>query len=128
MTKYEKCIYDMISESENHLTAEQVFIRMKEIYPSVVLATVYNNINRLLREGKIRRISMEGAPDRYDRIARHDHLICKKCGRLTDVHFDDLTESLKKQLGDEVFFYDLKVVYICPDCRKKERDQQDQQD
>ncbi len=120
MTKYEKEIYDIINTSNEHLTAEQVFEKLREKYPKVVLATAYNNLNKLWESGLIRKVSVGGTPDRYDRAKKHDHLICKQCGRLEDVVFTDLTSSLCEQLGEEFLFYDLKVYYLCPACRKNE--------
>ena len=120
MTKYEKEIYRLITESEDHMTAVQVFGEVKKIYPSVSLATIYNNLNKLSGAGMIRKVSVEGSPDRYDRTAKHDHIVCRRCGKLTDVRFSDLTEALERQMGEKFLFYDLKVYYICPECRKKE--------
>lgn len=119
MTKYEKSIHDLISGSSSHLTAEQVYQALKAEYPQVVLATVYNNLNKLCDAGLIRRVSVEGSPDRYDQIVKHDHIVCRRCGKLIDVQFEDLTESLKEQLGEDFFFYDLKVFSLCPDCKKE---------
>ena len=120
MTKYEKEIYDIINASADHLTAEQIFGQVREKYSGVVLATIYNNINKLCDTGLIRRVSMDGAPDRYDRTERHDHLVCKSCGKIADISFGDLTASLHQTLGEDFLYYDLKVFYLCPDCRKKE--------
>lgn len=123
MTKYEKDIFAIVNTSREHLTAEQIFHRLREIHPNVVLATVYNNLNRLLDEELIRRVSVEGMPDRYDCIEKHDHLVCRHCGRLADVSLKDITASLREQLGDNFFYYDLKVYYLCPECREKENRQ-----
>ena len=120
MTKYEKQIYEIVNKLTGHMTADQIFSELKKSYPSVSLATVYNNLNKLCEAGLIRRVSTEGSPDRYDRTAKHDHLVCRRCGKLTDICFEDLTASLKKQLGGEFFTYDLKVYYICPECRAEE--------
>ena len=121
MTKYEKDIFAIINTSRDHLTVEQIFQKLREIHPQVVLATVYNNLNRLLEEELIRKVSVEGMPDRYDRMKKHDHLVCRRSGKLSDVTLEDLTASLKKQLGDDVLYYDLKVYYVCPACREKEK-------
>ena len=94
MTKYEKEIFNLISSSYDHLSAEQVFSRLKEKYPAMVLARVYNNLNKLWEAGLIRKITVEGVPDRYDRTQRHDHMVCRGCGRLKDVSFEDLTSKL----------------------------------
>ena len=115
--KYEKAILDIINSSYDHLVAEQVFAELRKSEPKVVLASVYNNLNALVEEGKIRRVVVEGQPDHYDRITRHDHLVCKCCGKLADLEFDDLTEALEKRIGEKILGYNLQVLYICPSCR-----------
>ena len=117
MTKYEKQIYDIVNASRQHMTADQLYGELQKIYPAVSRATVYNNLNKLCDLGMIRRLPLEDSPDRYDRIEKHDHLVCQKCGKLSDICFDDLTQSLKDQFGEAFLYYDLKVFYICPDCR-----------
>ncbi|MDD6200023.1 MAG: transcriptional repressor, partial [Firmicutes bacterium] len=81
MTKYEKAVFDLVRTSHVHLTAQQIYERLRITCPRVVLATVYNNLNKLCQSGLIRRISAEGMPDRYDTTQKHDHLICRKCGK-----------------------------------------------
>ncbi len=118
--RYNKVILEIINNSDTHLTAEQVFFELKKEYPAVALATVYNNLNSLCQQGKIRKISVEGCTERYDKNTRHDHLVCRRCGKLSDIHLEDITEQLKKQVGFEIDGYDIKVQYLCPECRAKE--------
>lgn len=120
MTKYEQAILELIEESHSHMTAEQVHGALRQRYPAVVLATVYNNLNKLTQSGKVRRITVEGMPDRYDRRARHDHLVCDQCGALVDVDAGDLTEQLQKLLDTPLLGYDLRLLYLCEECRKKQ--------
>lgn len=120
MTKYAQQILDIINASSDHLTAEQIYLRLKASNSKVVLATVYNNLNLLYEQDQIRKISVEGYPDRYDKTIKHDHLVCKKCGALSDICFSDLTAQLQAQISEEILSYDLKVNYICPSCRRKE--------
>ena len=116
--RYAESILKVIEDSHSHMTAEQVFFQLKQQYPSVVLATVYNNLNSLQQQGRIRKISVEGYPDRYDKNPRHDHLVCRQCGALSDVHLSDLTAQLEAQMGFPIDGYDLKVQYLCPHCRE----------
>ena len=111
MTKYGKKILEIVSSSHSHMTAEEIFYVLRRTYPSVVLASVYNNL--------IRKVSVEGMPDRYDRIQRHDHLVCKSCGKLLDIDLGDLTAQLEQKAGISILSYDLKLTYLCEDCRKK---------
>ena len=113
MTKYEKAIYESVETSHAHLTVNQVYERLKDDYPKVVPATVYNNLNKLWESGLIRKVCVEGMPDRYDSAHKHDHLVCKHCGKVMDISFADLTAPLRSQLGEDFLFYDLKVYYIC---------------
>ena len=120
MTKNAEYILEIINHSNEHLSAEQIYLRLKERNQGAVLATVYNNLSILYKQGLIRKISLEGCPDRYDKIKRHDHLVCRYCGKLSDILLDDLTESLQKQVGIQILSYDLKISYLCEECLKKE--------
>lgn len=121
MTKHAEQILGIVNNSGEHLSAEQIFLRLKETNRGAALATVYNNLSFLCREGLIRKISVEGCPDRYDKIKRHDHLVCRHCGKLSDVQLDDLTDMLQKQVKVQVLSYDLKVNYLCEECLKIEK-------
>ncbi len=120
MTNYAQQILDLILTSGDHLTAEQIYLRLKESSPRVVLATVYNNLNTLHGQNLIRKISVEGYPDRYDKTTRHDHLLCRGCGVLADVCLPDLTAQLQARVDVEILSYDLKLNYLCPRCRAAE--------
>ena len=119
MKENSKLILDVINDSDEHLTAEQIFFKLKSQSYKISLPTVYNNLNSLYRSRLIRKISIEGQPDKYDKYTKHDHLICQKCGKISDFNFKDLTNSLNEQLTDSIISYDLKVTYICQDCKQK---------
>ena len=55
VTKNAKYILEIINDSVNHLTAEQIYLLLKEKNKKVVLATVYNNLSFLYKEGLIRK-------------------------------------------------------------------------
>lgn len=119
--RYADAILEIIRTADSHMSAEQIFLALKQTYPSVVLATVYNNLSSLHQQGLIRKISWEGCPDRYDRTARHDHLVCRRCGDLADLALPDLTDQLVRQVGQPIEGYDLKVAYLCPRCQEEQR-------
>ena len=120
MTKNAKYILEIINASDEQLTAEQIFLCLKEKNAKAVLATVYNNLSSLYEQGLISKVSIEGFPDRYDKIKRHDHLVCKRCGKLSDITLRDMTEKLQKEVPVQILSYDLKINYICKECLNKE--------
>ena len=118
MPKYAEEILTAVTEMQRHPTAEQVFLEMKKEHPNIALGTVYKHLNSLAEEGRLLRITEPGSPDRYDRTERHDHLICSRCGKITDVHLPDMQERIREALGQEILSYDLRIRYICPACRE----------
>lgn len=120
MTKQKKLILDIVGSSYDHPTADEVFSSAKKQMPGIVLATVYNNLNRLVLEGAIRRISVKGEPDRYDRPDfGHDHIKCSRCGRISDVCTGNLLDELRKATGIDIISYELNMTYICDECKNK---------
>ena len=122
MPKYAEEILTAVTELQRHPTAEQVFLEMKKEHPSIAIGTVYKHLNALAEEGLLHRITESDSPDRYDRTERHDHLICSRCGKITDVCLPDMQERIREALGQEILSYDLRIRYICPACREQEKD------
>ena len=118
VTTNAQLILDIIAHSSEHLTAEQIHMALRENGNRMALATVYNNLAQLYSEGNVRKVCVEGYPDRYDKTTRHDHLVCRVCGKLADICFKDLTELLQSQTDEVLLSYDLQVSYICPACRR----------
>ena len=122
MPKYAEEILAAVTGLQRHPTAEQVFMEMKKEHPSIAIGTVYKHLNALTEEGLLHRITESGSPDRYDRTERHDHLICSRCGKIEDVCLPDMQSQIERVLGREILSYDLKIRYICPTCKEKEKD------
>ena len=121
MTETARLLLDEIEVSTCHPTAEQLLERLKLHRPGTVLATVYNNLNRLCEEGEIVRLSFAGQPDRYDKRARHDHLLCCRCGGIADAPLPDLTKTLSRAAGEQILSYDLRLSYLCPVCQSESK-------
>lgn len=119
MTKYAKLILDIVNSSSDHPTADQIFNRLKAQCPRVVVATVYNNLNALSEQGLIRRLTVSGGSDRFDSVKPHDHLICSKCGTISDIMLTDLSSCIQEQLGRPIDSYDLNVYYLCDNCKEE---------
>ena len=111
-----------VTELQQHPTAEQVYLEMKREHPRIALGPVDKHLNGLADAGLLLRITEPGSPDRYDRTERHDHLICSRCGKITDVRLPDMQERIREALGQEILSSDLRIRYICPACREQKKD------
>ncbi len=118
MTKQRKLVLSIAEDSNAHLTAEEIFLLAKKEMPAIALGTVYRNLNTLVEEGFLRRISVSGKPDRFDHVRdEHEHLICRECGRLRDIKLDNVFEDIKAATGEDILSVSLNAYYICEDCR-----------
>ena len=117
MTKNGKIILDLIETEKCHPTAEELHKMALDSGHRMSVATVYNNLTSLCSEGLIKRLSSPDEPDRYDCMMRHDHLICKKCGRITDLFLSDITTVLSKEAGIPFDSYDLRLMHVCDTCK-----------
>ena len=120
MTKQKQLILQIVKDSKSHLTAADIYAKVKKEMPKTVMATVYNNLNSLVSQQLIRRVKISGQPDHFDRlITPHDHLICEKCGKISDITLGDLKKQFSKKSGVTVSSYELNLYYVCPECLKK---------
>ncbi|QIB70283.1 transcriptional repressor [Aminipila butyrica] len=120
MGKHRNLIFEIIKDSSEHMTAEEIFMKAKKEQPSIAMGTVYRNLGLMTADGEIRRISMPDSPDRYDKsVSPHEHLICANCGKLSDVSVPDLKAYLAKQIDIEILAYELNLKYICNECKSQ---------
>ncbi len=104
----------------DHPTADEIYLSIKDDCPGLSLGTVYRNLNGLVETGRIRRVSMPGMADRFDRtMADHDHLYCTKCGRVEDVMLDKsaIEKALESRTDLQVESYSLNLYGVCSACR-----------
>ncbi len=117
MSRNAQLIYDLVCASSQHPTAEDVFWLIKAHNPKISMATVYNNLNKLVAEGNLRRLTVSGA-DRYDKTTPHEHLLCARCGKIEDLFLSDFGALLQRSVKEEVLSYDLTVKFVCEGCQK----------
>ncbi|MBQ9805013.1 MAG: transcriptional repressor [Clostridia bacterium] len=119
MTKQRELILNILKQSDRHLTADEIFFLAKLKMPSIAMATIYNNLNAMHEAGIINRLHIDGVADCFDKVTEpHDHLLCDKCGKITDVRLPRLAEILESELATEIEDYELTVHYVCPECRR----------
>lgn len=124
MTRQRALILNLINETREHPTAERVYEMAKAQMPTMVLATVYNNLNALTEQGLIRRLHTYGSPDRYDNVmVSHDHMVCDRCGAIADVFAPSILSELQKNTGKDITSYELILHYVCDDCLGKDEAQ-----
>ena len=132
LTPQRRSIVDTIIDNEgNHLTAEEIYDKVKKSCPEIGLATVYRTILLLEELGVISRLDLNDGCSRYEIVHsnethRHHHLICNTCHKVLEVQ-DDLLEELEasidKQYKFKILDHSVKFYGLCDECQKKLNDE-----
>ena len=106
----------------DHPTADEIYTAVRDECPALSLGTVYRNLNTLAEQGEIRRVTMPGQADRFDRTTRpHAHLCCRRCGGVVDVPVDAAVFEMIRSgcAGAEVDECALTLYGLCAGCAKE---------
>ena len=113
-------VYTALCALHNHPTADGVYQEVQRQYPSVSRGTVYRVLNAMAEQGKILRLSADGA-DHYDhQTHQHDHVQCTCCGRVDDVMtqgLENVTAAVTNSCGYEITAASLLFHGICRNCQ-----------
>ncbi len=107
-----------------HLSAEELYHRIRTEDPGIGLVTVYRTL-KLLREAGLATGRQFG--DAYTRFdpnpadRPHDHLICTRCGKIqefADTNLHALREKVARSRGFTVTEHRLELYGFCRDCAR----------
>lgn len=110
----------IIAASEGHPSANQLYEEIKNQFPTMSQATVYNTLALLKDMNQILEIDLHG-DSHYDgnRPEPHPHLICIQCNRIIDGDISLDPESLRKleqASGYRILRPNISLFGLCPDC------------
>ena len=112
-------ILDIINNSCDHLTAEEVYDIARKSISNISLGTVYRNLNQLTELQKIWKIKTFDGKDHYDKLhIKHNHFICLKCNKIFDIL--EISNIEHKNIPDdfEIVNYDITYSGYCNECKK----------
>ncbi|WP_144498406.1 ferric iron uptake transcriptional regulator [Bacillus pumilus] len=90
----------LLENEEDHLSAEDVYLLVKEKSPEIGLATVYRTLELLTELKVVDKINFGDGVSRYDLRKEgaahfHHHLVCMECGTVDEIE-DDLLEDVEE--------------------------------
>ncbi|MFZ5641658.1 MAG: Fur family transcriptional regulator [Bacillota bacterium] len=120
----QKILKVFMDNPESHLSAEDVYSIIKQKHPEIGLATIYRTLDLLAEMEVLQRMDFGDGRSRYEftqnEAHHHHHLICTRCGAVTEFA-DDLLEALEdaiaRRSGFEVIDHQLKFFGYCKKCR-----------
>ncbi|MFH0768006.1 MAG: Fur family transcriptional regulator [Chloroflexota bacterium] len=118
MTPQRLMIFSAIENSDNHISAEEIYSQIVAKYPNVNISTVYRTLELLKQLGLVTETNLGEGRVRYHPAEKghHHHLVCRECGAIIDLD-ESLLAPLKGALLREYkFSADLKHLAILGRC------------
>jgi Fur family ferric uptake transcriptional regulator len=113
ITHQRRTILGILSETEDHPDALEIFRRAVAIDSSISLSTVYRTMKLLGDIGAIQRHAFEGGPSRFEHATdHHDHLIDIETGDVIEFKSDrieQLQDEIAKSLGYDIVHHRLEL-------------------
>ena len=134
MTVPRQAIMDVLSSTDKHLSAEDIYMQVHKIYSNVGLTTVYRTLELFTQMGLVMKFDFGDGRARYElregpERAHHHHLICTNCKRIIEytdfVSGDiDLLKCTEKELSKKYNFdiknHIIQFYGLCNKCKNKE--------
>lgn len=97
LTVPRKVILDMLSKTEEHPSAEEIYFNIHKEHPNIGLTTVYRTLDLLVSWGVLHKFEFGEGKARYELIGHpmglghHHHLICLGCKKI--VNYNDFVDE-----------------------------------
>jgi Fe2+ or Zn2+ uptake regulation protein len=123
LTTPRQAIIQVLAETDDWQTPEEIHARARKRYPSLGLVTVYRTMSLLSEMGYVRRIHLEHGCHGYVRteMVHGHHVVCRNCRQAVEIpgiqEFSFLIERIADTTGYLVQDHLLELLGLCPECQ-----------
>lgn len=124
-SKQREQVLDIFLKTEEHPTIGDLHELVRKKNPKIGLATVYRAMRVICAAGLAREADFGDGVRRFEheyQHQHHDHLICLKCGKITEVmspEIEKLQERLTKKYSFTPLRHRMQIFGVCRKCRRK---------
>ena len=113
-------LYKLLREEPGHLTAEELYARIKEKFPAISLATVYSILELLKAKGLVQEMRIDFGRSCFElKACDHHHFLCEKCRKIFDVDITPCPTLVRKEVDGHLIDTFQGYFYgTCKDCRE----------
>lgn len=122
MTRERSTIVEAVFAEHDHFDAEQLARQLDDGPDRVSRSTVYRTLEQMVEAGMLRSVARQDGRNVYEHdygYPQHDHLICRKCGTLTEFNNSEIRSILEQVAADRGFRMEahrLEVSGLCDAC------------
>lgn len=136
LTRPRKVIMDVLRNTSEHLSTEEIYQQVYQVYPAIGLTTVYRTLELFVQVGLVHKFEFGDGKARYEinfgpeATGHHHHLVCVRCKRIIDYSdfVDEELELIRKTERALQSHHDFDIQNhiiefygLCGDCRREER-------
>ena len=121
-----EAIYQAISSTREHPSAERVYEILKPDIPDLSLGTVYRNLSVFKEMGLIKSVGVFNGQERFDwDMSQHSHFVCSECNRIIDIPKgrnmidESIYHYVAGECGGVVESHSVTFFGVCRECHQK---------
>lgn len=117
-------IINFMENNKNHPTVDDIYKAIVTQFPTISVATIYNNLEILKNLGMIKEITIDPQKKHFDPdTTSHNHLICTRCKRIVDININfDIKLPTEYNQDFEITGNHIEFYGICSACKSLEND------
>jgi Fur family transcriptional regulator, ferric uptake regulator len=122
-TRQGDAVLNVVLGSDNFRSAQDIHAELRAAGETVGLTTVYRHLALLTDEGRLDALQSADGELVYRRChseQHHHHVVCRVCGRGSEVELPDLerwAESTAADLGYSDVTHTVEIFGVCAACR-----------
>jgi Fur family transcriptional regulator, ferric uptake regulator len=122
-TRQGDAVLNVVLGSDNFRSAQDIHAELRANGEAVGLTTVYRHLALLTDEGRLDALQTADGELVYRRChseQHHHHVVCRRCGRGSEVELPDLerwAESTAADLGYSDVTHTVEIFGVCAACR-----------
>jgi Fur family ferric uptake transcriptional regulator len=123
LTPQRMMVIEALHDADRHISAEEIYEQLHARYPYSNISTVYRTLELLKELNLVTETDFGEGRVRYHVAEKghHHHLLCRTCGRITDLDESvlyPLRDALRRDYDFDADLRHIAISGICCECRK----------
>lgn len=122
-TRQRDIILDVFLSTHQHVSVEELYLKVKSSTPDIGQATVYRTLKLFVEAGLAREVLLHDGQTRYEHVMageHHDHLVCTGCNAIIEFEnetIEKLQDEIAARHGFMIRSHKLEIYGLCATCR-----------
>lgn len=123
-------VWRLLAETGAHLSAEEIWERVRGVLAGMELSTVYRTLDALREAGLVVESRLPEGPALFEaHVSSHPHLVCERCGEISHPETSpEVARGLLAAIAAGSEGFEVRELHVlakgtCPECIGQEEDE-----